>query len=312
MRNPFLTKKRVRKIFQFYNSEKGLKRIPYGLGSSLINWFCKTRFAQEKFFVKKIQLLDEYLSLVPHRPDRNEIATGFLRTNFLHGWRTSSLSRLSDKAFNKRIVFNGLDIFESHYKRGNGIVLLASHYGLPAMSVSLFPRLGYDDFYTIMGERGAESMKIAGLGGKTKPKMLVFTRDTSSELFKQLFKAKEILENGGILHLLGDGYHGRSNVSMEFFGKIRGWRSTFAELGLGTGAAIIPLLIIPGGKGKLFIEFHQALDHGDETMNKEDRIAGIVRQYKEMLEQRWEEKPQYINGGFMNMFIRQVSASHAE
>ena len=307
MKNPLLNKRRIRKITSFFNSELGLKIIPYGWGVAYINWFCGTPFAQRRFFGKKLPIIEEFLSYFPGKFDRGTVVQGFFALNYLHGWRASSISRMRSFNLKRRLKVIGLEAFKSHCEAGKGVILLGSHYGLPAATFSLLPRLGYRNFYTIIGEKGAESVKFKGMKKAWQPRLLVFKRGGEGDAFSMLFEARELLEKGNILHLLGDGAHGRASHNLSFLGKLRGYRATFAELAVLTGSPLVPVFVTPD-KGKIKLEFCPALDTGNPEADREDRVNAIVKQYSALLENKWMENPALINGGFMEMYNRQINA----
>lgn len=299
-----LNRKRVRRVTRYFNSEKGLKNIPYGLGARLIDWFCSTDFALNTFFKKKTPILKEFLAHFPDKYDEKETTIKFLRTNFLHGWRATSFSNLPDKKYKRRLELKGYDNFLEHYKKGKGVVLINSHFGLPSVVLSLMPALGYDNFHSIVGENFTSSAKFNIYRKNRTPKLLIFDRAGQSDLVKQLFESKEILEAGGILNILADGMFGRANANTYFLGKKRGFRSTFAELGMISESSIIPVFAY-AHKGKMHVEFHDALNMGEENMDHEDKIQMIIEQYSQVLEKKWEEQPYLIMGGFMDMYNKQ-------
>lgn len=309
MKNPILKKKRIRKITEFFNSERGTKYIPYGLGSRYILWFCNTDFALNRFFQKKLPIIEEFLEAFPGRWDERKTKAGFFTLNYLHGWRASSISHLSKFSFKQKVKIKGFEIFREKYDEGKGVILLGSHYGLPAVSFSLFPRKGYKNFYTVIGEKGAESVKFKSVREAWKPKILVFKRGGESDSFAQLFEIKGLLEEGSIIHLLGDGAHGRASHTENFLGKAQGYRATFAELSILTGAPVLPIFITPV-KGKIQVEIMAPLDQGGEEMDREERVSNMVSQYSQILEQKWMKNPEYVNGGFMQMYNRQIPAGN--
>ncbi len=307
MKNPILTKKRIRKITAFFNSDKGSKYIPYGVGAWYISWFCSTEFAVKRFFNKKVPIIEEFLESHPGKWDNKEVISGFFALNYLHGWRSSKISHMSKFTLKRRAKISGLKILKEYYDKGQGVILLGSHYGLPAVSFSLFPRLGYRNFCTIIGEKGTDSVKFKGIKKALRPKIMVFKREGESEAFSMLFEAKEYLESGNILHLLGDGAHGKSSHNYPFLGKLHGYRATFAELSLLTGVPILPIFIVPH-KGKIHLTIENKLDTGRDDMEREERVNLIVEQYSKLLEQKWVENPSFVNGGFMEMHNRQIQA----
>ncbi len=300
-----LNRKRVREVTTYFNSEKGLKNIPYGFGVRLIDWFCATDYALEKFFSKKTPILREFISQFQGKYDEKQSTIDFLKTNFLHGWRASCFSNLSDKKYRRKLKMNGFEIFLEQHKKGKGVVLVNAHFGLPSIVMSLIPALGFENFHAIVGENFSSSMKYKLLKKNRTPKLLSFDRGGQSELFKHLFAAKEILDSGGILHTLGDGMHGVANVFTEFLGKPRGFRSSFAELGLISDSPIIPVYAYPGKRGRIHVEFLEAFQQGSEDMEHEERVRLIVDQYSKVLERKWMEHPYFVTGGFMEMYNKQ-------
>lgn len=307
MKNPLLKKKRIRRITEFFNSDRGVKIIPYGLGSWYISWLCNTDFALNRFFQKKSPIIEEFLESFPGRWDERKTKSDFFALNYLHGWRASSISHMRQLSFRRRVKVSGMEAFKKSYDEGKGIILLGSHYGLPAISFSLFPRKGFKNFYTILGEKGVDSVKFKGMREAWKPKVLVFKRGGESESFTQLFETKDLLEKGNIVHILGDGAHGRASHTIDFLGKMQGYRATFAELSVLTGAAVFPIFITPK-KGKIIAEILPSLDAGSDKLEREDRVSSMVNQYSDILAQKWMENPQFINGGFMQMYNRQIIA----
>jgi lauroyl/myristoyl acyltransferase len=218
------------------------------------------------------------------------------------------LSHLNDSGLKKMITYRGLEIFEKGYQAGKGVVLVNSHFGWPSLALWLFVRNGYPDFYSILGERGNNTTKVSGIRKDSRPHFLNVSRESKSDSFRLLFQAREKLEAGGIVHVLGDGQHGRSHFSFPFLDKVRGFRASFAELGLITEAVIIPVFVLPDDNGRAIVEFHAPLYKGSEEDDHQIRLESLLRQYAGLLESKWKENPQFIHGGFIETHIRQVEA----
>lgn len=294
------------------NSHTGGRLIPYSVGTHLIFRFCNSDYAVNVHFKKRIRLLKEFLSNMEGGPVINDLLPDILISNFLRPWRSMAISRMSPGKIKKYVRIEGLEKIDKPLSAGRGVVLVSSHFGFAESALTVFPAFGYKDFYTVVRAKGSTSMKFAGLDEKRKPNMLVFKDHSNSELFKIMFKAREILKNGGIFHILGDGYHGKSSITMEFLGRIRGFRGSFAELGISTEADIIPIFITSDNLGKLTYHLEDSLDKGSEEMNHNKRVEYIVKQYKDLLENRWKKEPQHINWGFMDKYLRQVQNQKTE
>lgn len=301
-----LTTERVNRLFGFFESEAGSKYLPYDLGNAIIRWFCRTRFARENYFRRREMILREFAL----QSDMTHIDHLFPETfmiNFQKGWRAAKLSYLSDREFFRKVKINGINHLDDALKAGKGVVLLNSHFGFAEIALTLFSRLNYPIFATVVREKGANSMKVKGIKKSFEPVLLQFKDQSNEELIKLLFKARQTLRSGGIVHLLGDGYHGKSSINFTFLGKVRGFRPSFAELALSSGAAIVPMIARINPKGEVFVEIIPPLDQGVQEMEHADKVNYLMKQYIDILADCWKKEPQFINWGFVEKFIRQVS-----
>ncbi len=308
MSNFILNKKNVQKVNNYFNSVKGSKTIPYGIGAWVISWFCKTKFAREEYFKAKTKLFEEFLSNLPGDYNKDELIPMVLNTNFLKGWRSASLSWIKPSKLHKYVDFPGREYLDNTLKEGKGVIILNSHFGMAQAALTVFPMFGYDNFYTIVRAKGLESLKFEGINEKTSPKMLAFKDNSQSELFKQMYKAREVLNEGHIVHLLGDGYHGMSSNTISFLGKLRGFRPSYAELSISTGAVILPTFIDCSMSGKISVEICPPLDPGDESMSSDEKRMHMTVQYAKLLEKRWLKQPWNVNWRFIEKHLYQVDA----
>ncbi len=301
----------VDRVKNYYLSPSGAKKIPYRRGVQLINWFCTTSYARTKYFRKKVKLFRTYAKGREMPAGKQKILSEMLATLFLKKWRLKVISNLSEKQFDKYISFQNLETLKKSYESGKGVILLNSHYGLAEVALSIFPNKGFENFHTVVGAAGADSEKFTGINPEIQANRLVFEKFSDAELFKVLLKAKHVLNDGGIVHILGDAYHGKSNLTLPFLGKLRGFRPSFAELALSTQAEIIPVFIYPGKKQKVIIELHPPLDMGKEEDEKEIRVRKVVEQYTDLLEEKWKRMPQFINPGHMDRYLQLVDEKQA-
>ncbi|NQT77936.1 MAG: hypothetical protein HQ565_09500 [Bacteroidetes bacterium] len=308
MNNLILNKKNVHRVNNYFNSVKGSKNIPYGLGSRMIAWFCKTRFAREKYFKGRKNLFSEFLSILPGNYKDDELMPVVLYCNFLKGWRSASLSWLNSRKLKKYVSINGRNYLDDPLKEGRGVILLNSHFGLAQAALNIFPMLGYKNFATIVRAKGLESLKFKGINEKSRPKLLAFKDNSQSELFKQMFRAREILNEGGIVHLLGDGYHGMSSNTINFMGKLRGFRPSYAELSMATAAVVLPMFIDCSLSGKVTIDILPPLDPGDDSMSAGEKRNHMTIQYARLLEEKWKSQPWNVNWKFMEKYLYQLDA----
>ncbi len=296
------------RFLRFLNTPAGGKWVPYAYGNRKLYNFCQTPYAHQNHFKRKGRLFNTFLQELDIKGDYEKLTREKFFVGFQKNWRTMAVSYLKPDKVDKYFEFVGLENFQKYYDEKKGIVLVNSHFGLAESALALFPMIGFNEFYTIVADGGAESIKFQGLNKKLGSKQLIFSNQSGSSLLKTMFKAKQVLNDGGITHVLGDGNQGNSNLTLPFLKKIRGYRASFAELGLSTDARIIPILISLNQSGKFKVHFHEPLDKGDESLAREERIRIIVSQYARILEKSWLQEPQQINWGHVKTYLQYVSA----
>jgi lauroyl/myristoyl acyltransferase len=123
-----------------------------------------------------------------------------------------------------------------------------------------------------------------------------------------MYLAREVLSNGGIVHLLGDGYHGMSSNTVNFLGKLRGFRPSYVDLSTSSGAIVLPTFIDCSLKGKVSIQICPALDKGEGSLSIEERRDHMTMQYARLLEEKWRTQPWNVNWRFIEKHLYQVDA----
>jgi KDO2-lipid IV(A) lauroyltransferase len=298
-------KKIVDAVKNYMLSDNGIKHMPYALGSRLIWWFCGTKYAQTEYFRKKVTTFNTFLLEIKKPEADKRMLQEILNFSFIKKWRVPSFSNLSDKQLNKNLKIQDLHYLKDSYDKGKGVVLISSHYGFAELALPAFPRLGYD-LHTIVASRGAESEKFTALNPDIDAKTITFDHVDDIGQLKAMMRAKDILDKGGVVHLLSDGYQGKSTTTLPFISKVRGFRGSYAELGLSTEAAIVPVFIYPVKAGKVMMKLYPPLDKGSEDEEREKRVQHIIKQYVDILALNWVSNPQYVNLGHQAKYLHHV------
>jgi len=295
------------KFLRFLNTPAGGKWVPYLYGSRKLYKFCQTPYAQRNHFKRKGRLFSTFLEELEIQGDYEKLTKDKFFIGFQKNWRGMAVSYLNPKKLDNYFEFDGFEGFKNYYDEKKGVVMVNSHFGLAETALSLFPLKGFEEFYTIVADSGAETVKFQGINKSVQSKQLVFSNESGSTLLKTMFKAKQVLDDGGIIHVLGDGNQGNSNLTLPFLKKMRGYRASFAELGLSTDAYIIPVFITLNPKGKFVVRLHEPLDKGEESLSREERLKIIVSQYAKILEEAWLKEPQQVNWGHIKTYLQYVS-----
>ena len=104
-------------------------------------------------------------------------------------------------------------------------------------------------------------------------------------------QAEETLKQGGIIHILPDGFIGRRSIEREFYNRKRGFQPGFAELALPERVPILTVCTFFDLKGKLYIQIFEPFDFGPATISDEEKIDMLVDQYVNYLHKCWQTKP---------------------
>lgn len=107
----------------------------------------------------------------------------------------------------------------------------------------------------------------------------------------ELLAAAELLEEGGIVQVLADGYKGKQKIVLPFCNRLRGFQPTFAELALLTGAAVVPVASILQWDGTVRLQIGPSFDPGADELGSDLRIQNLLAQYVAFLETQWHTYP---------------------
>lgn len=288
----------VNRVLMFLASQ-----IPYGLGARLLSGFYRVGFLRRIFFKRRLKFLRRIIMLCPADCDAHEASLRHLTCNLLMPWRVVALSRLHDAALDQWVRFENEDILREHYGKGRGVVLVISHTGAGrAIPIMMFRR-GYDittmdpePYLARMGARDADKVPVINL------------RSGDKFWLKEVFKAKKMLDAGGMLTLAADGRVGNGGIQHRFHDITIPFHVSFAELALQTNSTVIQAFANIDSKGKIVIEFLPALDSGDTSAPREARVKLLLDQYVANLEQKWRDNP----GNILTTLVRLYNQVKAE
>lgn len=274
------------RLQRFHRVKRWLARVPYGVGAPVLavvtanpltQFLMRAHRARMRAFMRE-QGLD-----LPVRPT----FARYLASNYMATWRLSSLARCDDSEFDRWVRLRGYEHFCDLRAAGKPIILCNSHYGSGKTVLLALMRHGHDihsldrqDVFSFFGIAGKGRLISINLGPRDQNFML-----------KQVFRARNALAAGGVLHIAGDGLRGLSGKPLPFLGRERSFPSSVAELALATHAAILPVFGSVDQQGRVDIDILPALVMPDPTLAREDQVTYINAQYRTLLEARWRADP---------------------
>jgi hypothetical protein len=148
----------------------------------------------------------------------------------------------------------------------------------------LLRHLGVDNFM-VVGAQPPIGAVLDFLGfGRLKDRHLFSISHREHRRASQLLKGQQLLQQGGVVLISGDGYQGKLPFLFPFCGRERRFGMGFAELAVRTGACVVPIFYRVTPEGGLTVEFSAPLV---ATGAHDEQVAQFVRQYVTLLEQRW-------------------------
>jgi KDO2-lipid IV(A) lauroyltransferase len=261
------------------------RAVPYGPGSALIARFVVNRAARSLLFSRELRLLERFLGELPGDHPFEPIAARNLAANVLGSWRLIALAVASPPVVARWVKVEGGEHLEQAARRGRGVVVVNSHYGAPRFVTLTLSRLGYD----VLSLEAGNLMAKLGLEAR-HPIRFVNVRKDNQMLLREVYTARKHLEAGGIVHLAGDGYQGRSGSEIAFCGRRRRFASGFADLAVLSGAVPVPAFSRVATGGEITIEFEPPL----EPLAASSRSAvvdDLIRRYIARLQHAWTADP---------------------
>ncbi|MFN8443075.1 MAG: phosphopantetheine-binding protein [Caldilineaceae bacterium] len=256
-----------------------LKRLPYPLACSLLRQLLRQTELQQRYWGKEVALIRRFHALLdtavsPAQMVENSLFYNLLRRYGLDRRFASSPTQPALPRPPARIT--GLARLATSKETGAGVIL-ASHHALARHWL----RLHELSEYTIFGiNEVIEREQIEHAQGAA----ILFAR--------QLELATQTLRRGGVVMLGPDGYQGSGpGRTLPFHGRLRHFRTTFAELALLTGAPILPLVSEMQPGQPITMHILPPLDAGAAHLPDAVRIEQLSDQYLQHVDRAWRTMP---------------------
>lgn len=228
-------------------------------------WLSKT-WVQKLFFRKQVQLMQRWAGQCSS-PDISTVVLQSLMANTYKAWRNAALSQPKD--FHKWVNLQGIADLENAIDQKHGVIIVIMH------------SLGLE--WNMPGLNTRSSLEHSFVAGTDYHKR---GRDFKKTAFAfQLIEVMKILNRGGIIYIAGDGLQGKTYRKLPVFGHMFPFRTGFAELAVRTGAIPMAAFDYLDLDGKITIEFVEMSQTTKDA--KEEQVDGMVRQYAQMVAERW-------------------------
>ena len=266
--------------------------LPYRHGATLFAFLTRCRVVQVLAHKQLGQLrtyMREYSLDFPLR----EVFARYLNSSFLAAWRLASLANCNDDEFARWVRLSGYEHFQNPLDAGRPIILCHSHFGAGKSMLLALIRKGHvihsvdrEDVFSFYNIQARGKIVSINLGAREQTFYL-----------KQVFRARNVLKEGGVLHIAADGLRGTSFQELPFLDRRRRFPTSLAELALTTNAVIVPVLAVLNDDQRVSVEFLPALKMPEPGTDRFEAITYIVSQYRDLLESRWLSDPGSVHKG---------------
>lgn len=283
------------RLHRFKYLKKLFSLLPYRYGAALFSWLTRSPLAQiiaSKHRNRLRTFMREYGLNFPMR----EVFSRYLNSSFLGAWRLAALANCDDDEFARWVTLSGYEHFQRPRDAGRPVILCHSHFGSGKTMLLALIRLGHiihsvdrEDVFSFYNVQAKGKMVSINLGAREQNFYL-----------KQVFRASNVLKDGGILHIAADGLRGTSFQELPFLKRVRRFPTSLAQLALATDAVIVPVFGRINDDGGVLVEFLPALTIPKPEMERSQAVTHIVSQYRDLLESHWLSDPGSV---FKNEFV---------
>lgn len=285
------------RLHRFGGLNRLLALVPYGLGAPVLAMATRNPLVRA-LFRRHRRRLSAFLRENGLTVDERQVFARYLTTNWLTSWRLSALARCSDDVFARWVSLEGYEAFRQLREQGRPVLLCNSHYGGGKIILLALMRRGHNihsldrqDVFSFSNIRARGELISINLGDRQ-----------SNFMLKQVFRARKVLQDGGILHIAGDGVRGLSGRAIAFLRRQRRFPASVAELALATDAAVVPTFGVLDTNGQIRLELLPPLKIPDRQLPHDKQIMHLIDQYRSLLQSNWLACPGAIHKGELKIY----------
>lgn len=311
MRTTLRRLKKIPKYPHILLSKVGLGPIFYRAQVQLLLFICQFEWIQKSLFSKRSKIIQQFLTetgLSNKFTQKDFVRFNIVGSTMRHWW-FEAFQYWKKSDFDKVVKVEGWEHFEQAIDAGKGVIMVHYHITIVHVVWGLLEQLGFHDKTTI-GKLLAPPVK--NKKGRDSEKASNATA-TKFDFLRQLMDAKKILNRGGIVRIVPDGFRGDSTaIEVTFYNRERPFMSGFADLAFSTGAQIIPTSASMDKSGRFTITFHQPLV-SEAKSDRKELVTQLVTAYINHVENQWQTPSvRFISIPNLQKYLHLPLAEHEE
>lgn len=233
--------------------------------------------------------VSEFHKVVSDTPNSKRFVSQTLFYLFMSKWLSRRMRDIFNctKAHNKYVLVEGKNKFIKAQKTGNGIIIVASHYGLIESIPAFITSMGVNECLIYSRTASADFL----LGFKNNPSIRTISLNDRPNNHYQ--DSINVLKNNGVVVIFADGLYGRKELKLEFLGKIRGFKVGFAKLAYYSGAIVLPVVPYLDERGNIIIKINDKLRY-DVSSDYNNVERSLITQYVDVLQTIWQKDYSHV------------------
>lgn len=238
----------------------GGRRLPYRIGVQMQRLWVRLPLVRPRLQARAAVFRD-WLSFVGHTdPDGRALDLSLL-TNTWRRWREICLEEPA--VYDRWVTLRGIEHLDAAQSAKLPIILVGTHTAIRRAGLSM----------TIRRRWGQPAWTLG------------YSPDSAKDAVAKVLHAKNLLAQGGMVMVTGDGAQGVRGVEASLAGRTWRFRSGGAELALDTGAILLPVFNTLAHNGEITVEFLPPLT--SNLPAREQKIEELTGQYAALLAARW-------------------------
>jgi len=234
--------------------------LPYGLGVRVQRMWIRLPLIRQQL-LRRAASFQEWLTILGRADSGGGELELSLLANTWRYWREACVQQPA--IFTRWVTVQGMEHLDAALASEQPIVLVGTHTAIRG---------------------GAMRMAIRQRTGR-KAWTLGRTVTGAPDAAAKIVYARELLAQGGIVHVTGDGAQGTHGVELPVHGRPWLFRSGGAELAVDTGAVMLPVFNTLARSGHITVEFLSPLISIQTA--RQAQIEDLTRQYAALLVARW-------------------------
>jgi amino acid adenylation domain-containing protein len=252
----------------------GSRGLPYGVGVRLQRTMVASPVIRTRF-ADRLPLVSQWAQELGISASGCSLEKVCMLSNTWSAWRAAAMER--EDVLGHWLRISDPQGYLSPENSAGGMVLAVPHAGrMGGVLLKLFERNGRETAIV------SNDLRLGHDDGS-----LGWRKGQARSRSEMIWRARQVLQRGGVVYISPDGLKGRQAVEVPFWGRRRPFQIGAAELAVTTEARLVPAFVRFDDEGRVWVEMTPALVPEGPTFN--ERVADLTMRYGQEYAVRWPD-----------------------